>query len=135
MNATIAIPYSDGEVFRHFGKAGQFKIYTIENGTVAASEIADTDGTGHDAIGLWLVMRGVNAVICGDIGPAAMGALAAAGIHALAGVEGPCDEAIEKFIKGELVKSETPNCSHHARGCRSHCDGGCGGCGGGCHGH
>ncbi len=133
MNAIIAIPYSNGNVFQHFGQTHQFKIYTIEDNKIVTSLIADTEETGHDAIGLWLIMHGVNAVICGNIGPAALGGLAAAGIYALAGVEGPCDEAIEKFIKGELIETSSPNCSHHAHGCSSRCGGGCGGCHGSCH--
>ena len=136
MNAIIAIPYFEGNIFEHFGKSEQFKIYTIENGRVAASEVAATDGTGHDAVGLWLVMRGVNAVICGNIGPAALGGLAAAGIMALAGVDGSCDEAIEKFLKGELLPAKSANCGHHSHGgCHGSCGGSCGGCHGSCHSH
>lgn len=127
MNGTFAIPVSDGKVFEHFGKAAQFKIYTVENGKIVNSEVAETDGGGHDAVGLWLVMRGVNAVICGSIGPGSLGALAAAGIVALAGVEGDADEAMAKFIAGELTPSSQPNCSGHGGGCASHC--GSGGCG------
>ena len=134
MNAIIAIPYFEGNVFEHFGKSEQFKIYTIENDQVVASEVATTEGTGHDAIGLWLIMRGVNAVICGNIGPAALGGLAAAGIMALAGVDGSCDEAIAKFIKGELVPAETANCGCHSHSsCSGSCGSGCGGCHGRCH--
>jgi len=33
----IAIPYMDGNVFEHFGKAKQFKIYEISDGQVASS--------------------------------------------------------------------------------------------------
>ena len=119
--------------------------YSIENDKVVDSQVAETEGESHEAVGLWLVMRGVNAVICGNIGPGSLGALAAAGIVALAGVEGNADEAIEKFILGELAPTSSPNCSgHHGGGCHSHCASGCGtggcashcasGCGG-CHHH
>ena len=145
MNATIAIPFESSDVFQHFGKATKFKIYSIENDKVIDSQVAETEGESHEAVGLWLVMRGVNAVICGNIGPGSLGALAAAGIVALAGVEGNADEAIEKFISGELTPTSSPNCSgHHGGGCHSHCASGCGtggcashcasGCGG-CHHH
>ncbi len=133
MNAIIAIPHSHGNIFEHFGKSEEFKIYTIENDQIASSEVAATEGTGHDAVGLWLIMHGVSAVICGNIGPAALGGLAAAGIMALAGVSGSCDEAVEKFIKGELIPAESANCGCHSHGgCGSSC-GGCGGCHGRCH--
>ena len=128
MNACIAIPYENGNVFQHFGKATTFKIYTIENDAVVKSEIKDTEGAGHEELGLWLVWQGVNAVICGGIGPGAMGALAGAGIPAVAGVEGSADDAVAKLIAGTLVTASEPTCGGHAHGgCGGHC-GGCHGC-------
>lgn len=127
MNGTFAVPFEAGNVFEHFGKAKKFKIYTIENGEIVSAEIAETDGGGHEAVGLWLVMRGVNAVICGNIGPGSLGALAAAGIVTLAGVEGDADDAMKRFIAGELAPTSQPNCGGHGGGCASRC--GSGGCG------
>jgi Uncharacterized conserved protein len=129
MNATIAIPFENGQIFQHFGKSKAFKIYTIEDGRLTNAEVRETDGVGHDTLGLWLVQQGVDAVICGGIGPGAMGVLAAAGIAAMTGVEGPADDAIASFIDGSLSASASPNCDHHAGEC-SPCGigGGCGGC-------
>lgn len=138
MNAKIAIPYSEGTVFQHFGRATQFKIYTIESGKVVSDEVVDTEGTGHEDLALWLVWHAVDAVLCGDVGPGMQGALAAAGIQFLAGVEGSADEAVEKLLAGTLVGQTTATCGGHGGGCGGH-GGGCGGhCGhggcGGCHG-
>lgn len=138
MNAKIAIPVENGTVFQHYGKARQFKIYTIDDDKVIESVTAEPEDGGHEAVAFWLVMRGVNAVICGNIGPGSLGALAGAGIVALAGVEGDADEAIAKFIAGELAPTSSPNCDHHGHsgGCGSGCSsGGCGGGCGGCHCH
>ena len=125
MNATIAIPYSEGLVFPHFGKATQFKIYVIADDRVTQSAVVETEGVGHEALGLWLVQRGVDAVICGGIGLGAQGALAAAGIALLAGVEGAADEAVRKLLAGELESSSSATCDHHghAGGCGHHCAG------------
>ena len=71
MNFRIAIPYSQDEVFQHFGKSSQFKIYTVANGAVAAAEVLDTAGVGHEDLALWLVQHSVEAVVCGGIGPGA----------------------------------------------------------------
>lgn len=137
MNATIAIPFENDNVFQHFGKATQFKIYSIDDDKVTESQVVETEGESHESVGLWLVMRGVNAVICGNIGPGSLGALAAAGIVALAGVEGNADEAIKKFIAGDLAPTSSPNCGgHHGHGgcsCSSRCGSrGCGSGGCGC---
>ena len=80
MDAQIAIPYAEGRIFPHLGKSTQFKIYKIEKDRVVSSEVADTEGTGHEDLALWLVWHGVNAVICGNVGPGMQGALAGAGI-------------------------------------------------------
>lgn len=138
MNITIAVPIENDDIFEHFGKATKFKIYTIENNKIISRDIAEAEGGSHEAVGLWLVMRGVNAVICGRIGPGSLGALTAAGIPALMGIEGNADEAIDKFLAGELTASDEPNCGGHhggscssgcsSHGCGSRCGSGCGGC-------
>ncbi len=142
MNATVAIPYSesDGSVFPHFGKSACFKIYVVEDDRVVSSEVAATDGAGHEELGLWLVQHGVSAVLCDGIGPGALGALAAAGVVALAGVSGAADQAVEDLIAGRLAAVQTPicGCSGHHGGCGSHGCGahhGCGGAHGGCGAH
>lgn len=132
MNAKIAIPVSDGEVFPHFGKASRFKIYTIEEDRVANAEVLEAGEKRHDDLALWLVFQGVNAVICDNIGPGAQGALVGAGIQPLAGVSGVADEVIAELLAGTLAAVATPTCGGHGGHCGHH--GGChGGCCGGCH--
>ena len=130
MDAQIAIPYAEGRIFPHLGKSTQFKIYKIEKDRVVSSEVADTEGTGHEDLALWLVWHAVNGVICGNVGPGMQGALAGAGIAFLAGVEGSADEAVEKLIAGTLVGTSTATCGGHGHGggCGGHCGHGCGGC-------
>ena len=129
MNATIAIPVEEDQIFQHFGKATRFRIYKIEDDAVKSAETCDTGGVGHEDLALWLVTHGVNAVICGGIGPGAMGALAGAGVVALAGVEGAADEAVAKLIDGTLeVLQNIATCGHHHGGCGGHCAGHCGHC-------
>ncbi|MBQ8114247.1 MAG: NifB/NifX family molybdenum-iron cluster-binding protein [Kiritimatiellae bacterium] len=126
MNFCIAIPYSQDEVFQHFGKSSQFKIYTVADGAVASTEVLDTAGVGHEDLALWLVQHSVQAVVCGGIGPGAQGALAAAGIAVFAGVEGAADEAARRLLAGELAPAGGANC--HGGGSCSHCSksGSCG---------
>jgi predicted Fe-Mo cluster-binding NifX family protein len=138
MNARIAIPVSGGDIFQHFGKSNQFKIFTVSDGKVTQTEDFISGDAGHEELGFLLVCRSVNIVICGGIGPGALGALAGAGIRVVAGIEGNADEAIEKFLAGELTASDEPNCGGHhggscasrcsSHGCGSHCGSGCGGC-------
>ncbi|MCR5329707.1 MAG: hypothetical protein K6E62_00775 [Lachnospiraceae bacterium] len=46
----VAITYENGEVFQHFGRTPQFKLYDIENGEIISEEVLDTGETGHSAL-------------------------------------------------------------------------------------
>ena len=46
----IAVPYENGQVFQHFGRSEQFKIYTAENGLLQDAEVIPTNGQGHGAL-------------------------------------------------------------------------------------
>ena len=130
----VAAAYENGEVFQHFGHTKQFKVYEIEDGKVVSSEIIETNGQGHSALADFLHEQAVSTVICGGIGEGAQAAITEQGIELFAGVSGQADEAVEKYIKGELT-STGANCDHHGEegSCGGHEDGGCGSaCGGGC---
>lgn len=38
----VAVTYENGEVFPHFGRTPQFKIYVIESGEVTSLQVIDT---------------------------------------------------------------------------------------------
>ena len=123
----IAIPYENGQVFHHFGKTAEFKVYEAEGNKLVSSAVIASNGTGHSALAEFLSNEGVNVVICGGIGDEAQSALADAGIKVYYGAEGDVDEIIARFLEGE-----SSSC-----GCGDDCD--CGGscgddcsCGGGC---
>ena len=109
----IAVTYENGQVFQHFGHTKQFKVYDIQNGQVVDSKVLDTNGSGHGALAGILKVLHVDALICGGIGGGAQMALNAAGIEICGGVKGEADEAIAKYIAGELDYSAEANCDHH----------------------
>ena len=144
----IAVTYDNGNVFQHFGKTEFFKVYEVEDNKVVSSEVIGSNGTGHGALAGLLADRNVDVLICGGIGGGAQAALAEAGVELCAGAEGDTDQAVEAYLKGELV-STGANCDHHhgedhscgdhedGHSCGDHgeehsCGGGCGSCGGGC---
>ncbi len=57
--------------------------------------------------------RGVKAVITGNVGPNAFGALSVAGIEILTKASGTVREVVEKFKKGELQSAGTPTVGEH----------------------
>ena len=134
----IAVTYDNGNVFQHFGKTENFKVYEVEDDKVVSSEVIGSNGTGHGALAGLLAEQGINVLICGGIGVGAQTALTEAGIEMVAGAQGNTDDVVEAYLKGELV-STGANCDHHhheeGHSCGSHeeghsCGGSCGGCGG-----
>ncbi|MCI8856060.1 MAG: DUF134 domain-containing protein [Clostridiaceae bacterium] len=130
----IAVTFEDGQIFQHFGRTEQFKVYDAEDGKVISSEVVSTNGQGHGALAG--VLRALNAdiLICGGIGGGAQAALAANGIKLCGGVSGDADQAVEAFLAGSLRYDPEVHCDHHGHGdhehhCGSH------GCGnhGSCH--
>ena len=134
----IAVTYENGKVFQHFGKTESFKIYEVEDNQIVSSEVISSNGSGHGALAGLLSEQGIDVLICGVIGGGAQAALADAGIELCAGAQGDTDQAVEAYLKGELVSSGV-NCDHHGEGhsCGHHEEGhSCGdSCGGGCGSH
>ena len=145
----IAVTYDNGNIFQHFGRTESFKVYEVENNQVISSEVIGSNGVGHGALAGLLAEQKVDVLICGGIGGGAQAALAEAGVELCSGAEGDTDQAVEAYLKGELV-STGANCDHHheeghscgdheeGHSCGDHeeghsCSGGCGSsCGGGC---
>ena len=137
----IAVSYENGEIFQHFGHTEQFKLYDIEDGRIAAEQIVNTNESGHGALAGFLKAVKADVLICGGIGGGAQAALQEQGIELCAGANGDADEAVQAYLRGELINTGA-NCDHHDHhgeghdcsdhGCGEHeCgghDGGCGGC-------
>lgn len=133
----IAVTYEDGQVFQHFGHTEQFKLYDTADGKVLSSSVVSTGGSGHGALAGFLRAQGVDALICGGIGPGARSALSEAGIALYGGVSGSADAAVAALLGGTLAFDTEANCDHHSHGEGGHCGhhGEHDGChGGNCHG-
>ncbi|WP_026507009.1 FKBP-type peptidyl-prolyl cis-trans isomerase [Butyrivibrio sp. MC2013] len=149
----IAVTYSNGEVFQHFGKTEQFKVYEIEDNKVVCAEVIGNDGLGHEALAGLLKDKDIELLICGGMGEGAKNALAEAGVEVISGAEGDADGAVRAYLAGEL-ESKGVTCDHHDHheeghschdqeeescaaeaescgGCGSDDEEGCGGCCGG----
>lgn len=112
----IAATYENGNIFPHFGKTEQFKVYETEGGKILSSEVVPTNGTGHGALAGFLKERGVEALICGGIGGGAVAAVTEAGIALYAGAEGDADAAVSALLAGRLRPNADANCNHHGHG-------------------
>ena len=141
----IAVTYDNGNIFQHFGKTENFKVYEVEDNQVVSSEVIGSNGTGHGALAGLLSEQGVDVLIGGGICGGAQAALAEAGVELCSGAEGDVDAAVEAYLNGTLT-SAGATCDHHdheeGHSCGDHCGsheeeesscgGSCGTCGGGC---
>lgn len=109
----IAVTYENGEIFQHFGHTQKFKLYDVEDGRVVDSQVVDTNGQGHGALGGFLAQAGADVLICGGIGGGAQTALAEAGIKLFGGASGNADEAVQAYLSGDLNYDPDVHCSHH----------------------
>lgn len=133
----IAVTYDNGNVFQHFGRTEFFKVYVVEDNKVISSEVISSNGIGHGALAGLLSEQGIDVLICGGIGAGAQSALSDAGVELCAGAQGDTDQAVEAYLKGELVSCGA-NCDHHheeghscgghgeGHSCQDSCSGGCG---------
>ena len=132
----VAIPYENDEIFMHFGKARQFKIYEIEDGEVKEMYFAEVEGSGHGALAGFLAEIGVDTVIAGGMGTGMHIALTGLGITVYTGISGVPDYAVMSLLEGELEPGKETDCGHHASGQTANVVGAHGGGGGrGGHGH
>lgn len=113
MNKKIAIP-TEGEIVNaHFGRSQAFTIFEVQDGKVTGEEIVDTKGFEHQHAGIAQLMKskGVEAVICGGIGPGAISGLENAGLEVLRGASGPVRIVAQSYADGTFVSSNAV-CDH-----------------------
>ena len=134
----IAVTYENGQIFLHFGHTEQFKVYEVEDGKIISSKLIGSNGSGHGALAGLLADHSIDVLICGGIGGGAQAALEDHGIELCAGATGDPDQAVEAYLRGELINTGA-NCSHHGEGhscgghgeghsCGGHEDGSCASC-------
>ena len=105
----VATTYDNGNIFMHFGRSEQFKIYDIQDGKVLNEQVVGTGGTGHGALAGLLANGGVDTLICGGIGA-----------------------CVEALIAGTLAQNGEATCDCHSHD-HEHTHEHGGSCG--CHGH
>lgn len=109
----VAATYENGEVFQHFGRTEQFKVYEIQDGCVVSSDVVGTGGRGHGELVGVLRELGVSVLICGGLGAGARQGLEASGIRVCSGNSGDADAVAKRFADGTLEMRSEATCDHH----------------------
>jgi predicted Fe-Mo cluster-binding NifX family protein len=109
----IAVTYENGQIFQHFGRTEQFKLYDAADGKIISEQVVSTNGAGHGALAGFLKDAQADVLICGGIGGGAQIAMQEAGIALYGGNTGSADEAVKAFLANTLAQNSNPTCDHH----------------------
>jgi predicted Fe-Mo cluster-binding NifX family protein len=101
----------DSQVDPRFGRCPNFIIADIDTLQFEVIKNPNIDAMGGAGIqsGQLMASRQVKAVVTGNIGPNAFETLQAAGIEVITGASGSVKETIERYKKGELKPTKSPN--------------------------
>ena len=77
----IAMPYQDGVLLEHFGRAKEFIIYNVSDLDPVTSEVIAPEDLSHAAVARALKEHGVDVVLCGSIGEHARQAVEGEHMH------------------------------------------------------
>ncbi len=102
----VCIPNSDRKVSRHFGKAAEFAVITIEDGKFVKGEVIPNPGREKVKVPAFVSGLGVTHVIAAGIGNPAIAILNGQGIEVYSGAVGMVDTVLERFMKGELTSKK-----------------------------
>ena len=105
----IAVPYDRGKINPHFGHSPYFMIYTVENEEIRGKMNIPTSGSGHTYMVNLMKKLKVEVVIAGHMGKPALMGLMESGIRVYMGLNGSTEDAVLKFIDGELEGFNTKN--------------------------
>ena len=101
----IAIPTIGDQIDQHFGHCEKYTIFTIEENAIKAEETMESSqscGCKSNAAST-LAQSGVKILIAGGIGAGAVNVLASNGIKTIKGASGTARNAVELFLRDELV--------------------------------
>ncbi len=107
----IAVASDNSKVTGHFGHCETFEIFDTENGKIIKEESIENPGHKPGFLPNFLNDKGVNTIISGGMGGAAVDIFNEHNIEVIIGAKGDAKEAAEAYLKGEL-KSTGSVCHH-----------------------
>lgn len=108
----IAVASEKEIVTSHFGHCENFNIFTVENGVITEKVSEPNPGHKPGFLPRFLSEKGVNVIISGGMGGAAVQIFNENNIEVVIGTQGTAQDAVEKYNKGEL-ESTGSICHEH----------------------
>lgn len=131
----IVVASNRGTVSPHFGHSEGFEIYDVEGTAFGPSRFVVSPGHGKGSLPGLLLKEGAEVLLAGGLGEGAMAKLSEGGITVITGVTGSSEEAVRRYLSGDLVsggtlcKGHDHNHEHAHHHEAKHDCGGEGGCG------
>ncbi len=101
----IAVACEQTMVTEHFGHCENFMMFDTENGTIVKSESLPNPGHKPGFLPNYLGERGANVIISGGMGGGAVQIFNQRGIEVVTGARGSAEDAVKRYLAGELVSS------------------------------
>jgi len=105
----------DSEIDPRFGRCAYFLVVDLDDMSFEGIENESMSLGGGAGIqsGQFIANTGASVLITGNVGPNASRTLNAAGIDVIVGVHGPIRDAIERYKRGELSRTDQANVPDH----------------------
>jgi predicted Fe-Mo cluster-binding NifX family protein len=108
----IAIASEEKYVSGHFGHCEGFIVYEVENDKILKKSFVESPGHRPGFLPVFLKDLSVDVIVAGGMGETAQQLFGENGIEVVVGAQGLCDDAAQKYLKGEL-KSTGSICREH----------------------
>lgn len=115
----IAVASEGKNISGHFGHCEGFTIYEVEEGKALNKSFTPNPGHRPGFLPVFLKDLNVNVIIAGGMGETAQELFNQNGIEVVVGAQGFSDDAVQKYINGEL-KSTGSVCREHEH--EGHCN-------------
>jgi predicted Fe-Mo cluster-binding NifX family protein len=106
----------NAQVDPRFGRCKYFLI--VDTDTMNFESISNESAMASGGAGIQaaqtIAKTGVKSMVTGNMGPNAFQTLSAAGIKIFTGATGTINEAVDKYKRGELQETNTPNVGSHS---------------------
>lgn len=109
----IAVASEGKMVTEHFGHCEGFIIFDADNGAIVQEEMVPNPGHRPGFLPNFLADRGVEVIISGGMGGGAIDIFNERDIEVIVGASGLAKDAVERYLKGELVTTGSV-CHEHA---------------------
>ena len=101
----IAVAAMGKDVAGHFGHCENFIFFDTADGKIVSSESVPNPGHRPGFLPNFLADKGAEVIISGGMGGGAVDIFNERGVEVIVGVQGDASEAVETYLRGELIST------------------------------